>query len=144
MKATRSISQRITQLKLALTILLLLLCRLTNAQSNDYTIGVYDSLHSGVFNETRKILVHVPPGSKSSQVRYPVLYLLDGESHFLKTIGILDFLSNTTGNELCPKMIVVAIYSPDRDKDLTPLYTTVWLQKKINFLNFLSRNLFHL
>lgn len=91
---------------------------ITNAQ--DFSIGKYDTLYSEVFKESRSILVHVPAGRINNNVRYPVMYLLDGEHHFTKTLGILDHLSTTAGNELCPEMIVVAIFHPNRERDLIP------------------------
>jgi hypothetical protein len=98
-------------------ILLLFATLSTNAQT--FSIGKYDTLHSKIFNRDRRVLVHVPSSSRQN-VKYPVLYLLDGESHFTKTIGIIDHLSNTAGNELCPQMIVVAIFHPNRERDLIP------------------------
>jgi predicted alpha/beta superfamily hydrolase len=85
-----------------------------------YSIGNYDTLHSTILNEERRILVHIPDNGVHTNVRYPVLYLLDGDAHFTKTVGIIDHLSNTAGNELCPQFIVVAIYHPNRESDLIP------------------------
>jgi predicted alpha/beta superfamily hydrolase len=138
---TKRISNRLTRLKMAFTIAVLLFVKATNAQSGGFSIGVYDSLHSNVFNENRKILIYVPNDTKDSLIRYPVLYILDGESHFVKTIGILDFLSNTIGNELCPKMIVVAIYSPDREEDLIPPVSDESTIAKDKFPVFLEKEL---
>jgi predicted alpha/beta superfamily hydrolase len=90
----------------------------SNAQS--YSIGKYDTLHSIILNEDRRILVHIPENGIQSNVRYPVMYLLDGDAHFTKTVGIIDHLSNTAGNELCPQMIVVAIFHRNRERDLIP------------------------
>jgi len=89
-------------------------------QSKDFSIGVYDTVHSAILRQERRILVFVPPGGRDMSVRYPVLFLLDGESHFLKTIGIIDHLSNTAGNELVPEMIVVAVFNENREEDFIP------------------------
>ena len=111
------------------------------ANAQPFTIGTYDTLHSDILNQERQILVHIPTGTNNSKVRYPVLYLLDGESHFTKTIGILDHLSKTAGNELCPQMIVVAIFHPNREKDLIPPATKEE-QSKDKFPDFLEKELF--
>lgn len=101
-------------------IIVCLLLAALNATAQHFSIGKYDTLHSALLHEDRVMLVHVPAGANDSNVRYPVMYLLDGESHFTKTVGIIDHLSNTAGNELCPQMIVVAILHPDRERDLIP------------------------
>jgi predicted alpha/beta superfamily hydrolase len=109
---------------------------ITNAQ--DFSIGKYDTLYSEVFKESRSILVHVPAGGINNNVRYPVMYLLDGEHHFTKTLGILDHLSTTAGNELCPEMIVVAIFHPNRERDLIPSDSGT---EKDKFPEFLEKEL---
>lgn len=110
-------------------------------KAQDFTIGKYDTLRSAILNENRAILVHVPAGYHGSSVRFPVMYLLDGDSHFTKTVGILDHLSNTTGNELCPQMIVVAIIHPDRDRDLIPPVSTTATPAGDKFPEFLEKEL---
>jgi predicted alpha/beta superfamily hydrolase len=100
-----------------------------------YSIGSYDTLHSTILNEDRRILVHIPENGLQPNVRYPVMYLLDGDAHFTKTVGILDHLSRTAGNELCPEMIVVAIFHPNRERDLIPApYAANMLDKFPEFL----------
>lgn len=105
-----------------------------------YSIGRYDTLHSFILNEDRKILVHTPENGMQSNVRYPVMYLLDGDDHFTKTVGIIDHLSKTGGNELCPQMIIVAIFHPNREKDLIPLPSSSNVPDK--FPEFLEEELF--
>lgn len=110
---------------------------LANGQS--YSIGTYDTLHSAILNEDRRILVHIPENGIHSNVRYPVMYLLDGDAHFTKSVGILDHLSRTAGNELCPQMIVVAVFHPNRERDLIPPLQTDHVQDK--FAEFLEKEL---
>lgn len=107
-----------------LTAILFILYFSFDIGAQSFEIGKYDSLQSVILNEKRRILVHVPDGARDGNVRYPVLYLLDGESHFTKTVGIIDHLSNTAGNELCPQMIVVAIFSNNRERDFIPVKST--------------------
>lgn len=127
-------------MKQIITIILCWLVHVYAIKAQDFEIGKYDTLHSAILNEERRILVHVPEGANNN-VRYPVMYLLDGDSHFTKTVGIIDHLSNTAGNELCPQMIIVAIFHPNREKDLIPPASKVDMTKD-NFPEFLEKELF--
>lgn len=108
------------------SILLFSLCYLFGfAQSNSQiVIGTIDSIESTILKEQRKIWVYVPDsnigGVSFAQKRYPVVYLLDGESHFYSVVGMIRQLSSANGNTLCPKMIVVGIPNTNRTRDLTP------------------------
>jgi predicted alpha/beta superfamily hydrolase len=84
---------------------------------------VVDSIFSKVLNEQRKIWIYVPEGVASASLagtKYPVVYLLDGDSHFYSFAGMIQQLSHSNGNTVCPEMIVVAISNTDRTRDLTP------------------------
>jgi predicted alpha/beta superfamily hydrolase len=81
------------------------------------TIGEKITLHSKVLNEDREIMVYTPKGYAESAEGFPVIYLLDGEWHFVHASGIVDFLS---GQGLMPASIVVAIVNVDRNRDFTP------------------------
>ncbi|GAB3690611.1 alpha/beta hydrolase-fold protein [Spirosoma flavus] len=104
--------------------LFILLPRLILAQpTQQIVIGKIDSLTSKVLHETRKLWVHVPDSYKQegiSKRRYPVVYLLDGESHFPSVVGMIHQLSTVNGNTICPEMIVVGIANTNRLRDLTP------------------------
>ena len=92
---------------------------------NQYVIGKLDSLHSDILDETRNIWVHVPGNMGTeifSQVKYPVLYVLDGPDHFHALSGMLKQLS---GNNIAPEMVVVSIPNTDRTRDLTPTHVDV-------------------
>ncbi|WP_422105964.1 alpha/beta hydrolase-fold protein [Winogradskyella sp.] len=104
---------------------LLYLCfqPLIGQNSNTISIGKIESLDSEILNETRKIWVHVPEGNynkMSSTKTYPVLYLLDGNSHFYSVVGMMRQLSSSNRNTVLPKMIVVGIPNTDRIRDLSP------------------------
>jgi uncharacterized protein len=124
-----------------------------NENEHSFVIGKADSLHSAILNEGRKFFVYLPPtygdGSDTTK-RYPVVYLLDGGSHFHSVTGLLDQL---TSNELVPEMIVVAITNTDRSRDLTPTRSLKlpdgseqeWLNTTggaDNFLRFIETELF--
>lgn len=90
------------------------------AQSNEaITIGTIETVESKILNETRKVWVYVP-GSALTDIagpkNYPVIYLLDGDSHFAAMVGMVQQFSRNT---LCPEMIIVGITNTDRTRDLT-------------------------
>ncbi|GAB3804628.1 hypothetical protein GCM10028819_36460 [Spirosoma humi] len=93
------------------------------AQNNNIVIGHIDSLFSKILNEKRKIWVHLPdsyPNGVYAKRRYPVVYLLDGTSHFSSVVGMIEQLSSVNGNTIYPEMIVVGIANTNRLRDLTP------------------------
>ncbi|MFM2250711.1 MAG: hypothetical protein RLZZ358_1638 [Bacteroidota bacterium] len=86
-------------------------------------VGVSDSLYSQVLKEQRRLLIYLPQEvreNKDSNMRYPVLYVLDGNTHFLSVAGMVDQLSEQGGNSVLPKMIVVCVLNTNRTRDLTP------------------------
>jgi predicted alpha/beta superfamily hydrolase len=91
-------------------------------ESNIVSIGTIDSLDSKILNEQRKVWVYVPSSAKNSKTHYPVIYLLDGDSHFYDVVGMTHQLSSVNGNTNCPEMIVVGIPNTDRTRDLTPSF----------------------
>lgn len=86
------------------------------------TVGLRTSVQSKVLGEERPLLVSLPESYASSpSARYPVLYVLDGESHFLHVSSLVEFLSR---RGRLPEMIVVAVpNTKDRDHDLTPPFS---------------------
>lgn len=82
------------------------------------TIGETFTFQSNVLGEERIILLSLPKGYDQSQSKYPVLYLLDGESHFYHLTGLIHFLS-IQGR--MPQVILVAIQNTDRNRDFTPI-----------------------
>lgn len=99
---------------------------LAKAQTdNKITIGTIETIHSKILNEDRKVWIYVPDGyikSAPKTEQYPVVYLLDGNSHFTSVVGMIEQLSTMNGNTICPKMIVVGILNTDRNRDLTPTH----------------------
>jgi uncharacterized protein len=77
-------------------------------------------IQSTILKESRSVSISKPDGYDNGTDRYPVLYVLDGESNFEYTAAIVHFLSE---NEFTPEMIVVGINSgvnAHRTRDLTP------------------------
>ena len=80
-------------------------------------IGETFTIKSEVLNEERTILVYLPVGYETSDQHYPVMYVLDGKTHFIHASGIVEFLS---GQGIIPQTILVAITNVDRNRDFTP------------------------
>ncbi|MFZ1784885.1 MAG: alpha/beta hydrolase-fold protein [Ferruginibacter sp.] len=117
-----------------------------NAQTSESIIvGKKETIYSKALNEKRKLWIYTPSVTSqntSPDKRYPVLYLLDGDAHFLSTVGIVQQLSQANGNGVLPEMIVVAIENTNRLKDLTPRLSSLNDLDKANpFVNFLSSEL---
>ncbi|HVF90432.1 MAG TPA: alpha/beta hydrolase-fold protein [Blastocatellia bacterium] len=80
------------------------------------------SIKSQVLGEDRVILVRTPPGYQANGLRYPVLYMTDGDAHMAHTSGTIEFLAR---NGRIPELIVVGITNTDRTRDLTPTNATL-------------------
>lgn len=92
-------------------------------QASPVVIGETVQLQSNILKESRSLLISKPAGYDDGTDRYPVLYLLDGETHFHYTSGIVNFLSK---DDRIPPMLVVGVTSggmEHRTHDLTPLST---------------------
>jgi len=103
-----------------LSIVALLFCIQTQAQ---FYLGTADSVYSSEYKENRDFLVYLPNevrDKKDSAARYPVLYVLDGGSHYLSVAGMVKELSEFAGDMMIPKMIVVCIPPYNRTNELTP------------------------
>ncbi len=80
-------------------------------------LGKRFPLVSNHLGETRDVLVRLPEGYAASTDRYPVIYVLDGESHFHHVGNAVNILK---GLRRMPAAIVVAIpNNGNRIRDLT-------------------------
>ncbi len=89
---------------------------------NKIVIGKVDSVYSATLKENRKVWVYLPNDDPGNKLRYPVLYLLDGDGHFQSVAGMIQQLSQVNGNTIVPEMIIVGIPNTDRTRDLTPTH----------------------
>ncbi|OGU55183.1 MAG: hypothetical protein A2V66_00505 [Ignavibacteria bacterium RBG_13_36_8] len=104
---------------IAIYIISVCLSNIVLAQSggDEIAIGKSFQLKSKIFNEERTILVYLPEDYENSENKYPVLYLLDGYDHFHYVSGMVLSLSRS---RKIPRMIVVGIQNPHRNRDFTP------------------------
>lgn len=102
-----------------LAVLLVLSAPAAAGEPRPIVIGERITVHSELLSEDREIRIHLPRGYdwSGSETRYPVVYLLDGETNFHHTTGTLDTLSRLG---YVPDLIVVAVDNTDRTRDLTP------------------------
>ncbi len=77
------------------------------------------TIESTVLNEERNIRIYFPRDYHSSDIRYPVLYLLDGGTHFQHAVSAVNFLKV---HDKTPDMIIVAIINVDRNRDFSPVH----------------------
>ena len=80
-------------------------------------LGTQYILKSEILQEDRPIIISLPIGYENNKNAYPVLYLLDGLGNIKHEVGTVELL---TESGIIPPMIIVAIESLDRARDLTP------------------------
>jgi predicted alpha/beta superfamily hydrolase len=89
-------------------------------QNDEIVIGKVVTIKSKVLSENREVWIHLPSGITNGvydKKSYPVLYLLDGGSHFHSVVGIVQRMGL---GKICPEMIIVGITNTNRTRDLTP------------------------
>lgn len=115
-----------------------------NAQTNKIEIGIIDTVTSKILNEKRAIWIYKPDNFDLTK-KYPVIYLLDGDWHFVSVVGMIQQLSYINGNTICPEMIIVGIPIKDRYRDLTPTCDSLISKTSggyNNFISFINNELF--
>ena len=65
---------------------------------------------SKVLEHDIRLQIYTPDGYESSDKRYPVLYVLDGQWHFINAIGIQESLRVP---DILPEMIIVGVVSDE-------------------------------
>jgi predicted alpha/beta superfamily hydrolase len=126
---------------LLMPILIALLFGTASAQTQEGSPRAINAvINSGILNEERNLVIYLPDDYYTSGNQYPVLYLLDGRTHFHHATGAVNFLS-THGK--IPDMIVVSVINVDRNRDFSPVYderipTSGGAEK---FLQFVSEEL---
>ncbi len=137
----------------ALTLALFTTASISATRPTDVVIGHKFSLDSAVMKEKRDYWVYLPTAYNDKlygPVRYPVMYILDGDAHFHSASGVVNFMSEA--NHQIPGMIVVAIPNTNRMRDLTPTHSNTDIRGKESkmmepsgggdrFLQFISKEL---
>ena len=105
-------------------------------------IGQKQVIHSNNLNEDRTYQIYLPASyTWALDRRYPVLYVLDGQTHFIHTVGSVSYLS--AQGEI-PEVLVVALTSTVRIRDFTQSdWPSHWIGGggAKNFKAFLSQEL---
>jgi predicted alpha/beta superfamily hydrolase len=98
----------------------------TSASVISTEIDQKHQITSQFLNESRDIWVSLPASYQKSKSAYPVLYVLDGQSHFTITSQLVTHLARS---QRIPEMIVVGIpliesngLVRDRIRDLSPTH----------------------
>lgn len=123
------------------TVLLTVLSLFAMAQSTAIVIGKIDTIYSKILDEQRPVWIYNPANETinvGSQKEYPVIYLLDGDWHFVSVVGMLQQLSFINGNTICPEMIVVGIPVKDRYRDFTPTCDSMFSRSSGGYDKFIS------
>jgi len=86
-------------------------------QENQIVFGERVNIKSELLNQERELLVRLPENYEGSTNRYPVMYLLDGSTHFYYVSA---FVKSIAAQKYMPEMIIVAVKNINRTHDLTP------------------------
>lgn len=95
-----------------------LLAQQPAGSSSPITVGETFTWRSAVMEEDRRVQVALPESYGSTNVGYPVLYVLDGSSNVVHVTAAAQFLANARNR--IPELIVVSIPNTNRNRDLTP------------------------
>lgn len=78
----------------------------TFVQDEATHFGKRYSIESKILGESRELLIHLPKDYQQGDQKYPVLYLLDGSSHFRHAVLATEELNR---GEKMPQVIIVGI-----------------------------------
>ena len=114
-------------MKKLVTVFLTLIFALAAHAEDSILLGTSTSLESKVLGENRPYMVYLPPSYAVSENTYPVIYLLDGDTHRFKGfVGVLESLSTETLERQVQESIVISIPNTNRSRDLTPSTLKEW------------------
>lgn len=86
-------------------------------RGEEIVLGTATRLYSKVLNEERTLQIALPARYGEETTAYPVLIVLDGDTNFRFTAGIVRYL---TVYNLIPGLIVAGIPNTDRNRDFLP------------------------
>lgn len=87
--------------------------------NKEFVLGYTDQIHSEILKEDRTINIYLPEGYDKN-MRYPVIYLLDGsaDEDFIHVVGIVQYNTFSWVDRI-PKSIVIGIANTNRKRDFT-------------------------
>jgi pimeloyl-ACP methyl ester carboxylesterase len=88
------------------------------SQSTPITIGESVSIPASILGESRPLRIYLPLSYADSLDRYPVIYVLDGETNFMPTLSTMQVLATGIATPELPEAIVVAVHNTHRERDL--------------------------
>lgn len=88
-----------------------------STNSDDWYLGKEMSISSKILGEDRLFRIGLPKSYGTRAQSYPVVYVLDGEAYYFAAAGAIRALSSLS---MMPEVILVAVYNPARQYDLTP------------------------
>lgn len=128
-----------------LTALIVGSCTTTTETEPEVKSNGHDSIYSELLSTYRHHHIHLPKDYNESDLTYPVLFVLDGSTHYHYTKTLVDFLSDTNN---IAEMIVVSIDHPNRFDDLSyspdrivehesnaPVFTEYMTKELIPYIN---------
>jgi predicted alpha/beta superfamily hydrolase len=112
-----------------------------NAQTGYAYTEKKDSLFSETLKENRPINIFLPEGYEKENIKYPVIYIIDGETRCTHAVPTVRFISS---EGLMPKSIIVGIPNVNRDRDFLPprVNNPVASDSADDFLRFFTGELF--
>jgi predicted alpha/beta superfamily hydrolase len=98
-----------------------------DATTEQVVLSTKYTIHSEILGDDRSFIVNLPEGYESTELRYPVLYVLDAEYFYYQAHGAVQFLSECgyNNNRPIPQMILVAVLDGDRNRDFTATHAPV-------------------
>lgn len=128
-------------LVIALLFTFSMFCSSIQAQSGYAYTEKKDSLFSETLKENRPLRIYLPEGYEKDSIRYPVIYIIDGETRCTHAVPTVRFISS---EGLMPKSIIVGIPNVNRDRDFLPAIRPNPSAKDSadNFLQFFAAELF--
>lgn len=112
-------------------------------QMKEHVLATSVTFRSKLLNETGKLYITVPRNYDQQSISYPVLYVLDGRTHY-ETVGALSRVLTENG-ELIPAMITVSIqfsgrmskfeFLEERDDPQGPIFLKSILEEIIPYVN---------
>ncbi len=103
--------------RLFLLLIPIMLATCNNSKRSDnqqLNVGSVIKLYSEVLDQTRELYISLPENYRESEIKYPVIYILDAEAYFKHSVTLINFLSDCGR---IPPMVVVGIPNVNRSLD---------------------------